>query len=157
MFTASNVLFVTIISLLAYKFILPRLNLKWILTKIYRWVIKPVHKFDKKLTEVAAEIKAEELILWLGLEEAADRKVNDYSSGMKQKAALAQALIHEPEILILDEPTANLDKVSAELAAEAVKEFLANGGRVLVAAHDEAWDFADRDYTFNGVEVAQVR
>jgi len=54
---------------------------------------------------------AMELIEWLELEEAMERDVNAFSAGMKQKAGLAQALIHEPDILILDEPTANLDPI----------------------------------------------
>jgi ABC-2 type transport system ATP-binding protein len=73
------------------------------------------------LSKAEAVKKCEELILWLKLEEAADRKVNNYSSGMKQKAALAQALIHDPEILILDEPTANLDPVGR---ADMIKHIL---------------------------------
>jgi len=88
------------------------------------------------LTKAEAEKKAEELILWLKLEEAADRKVNDYSSGMKQKAALAQALIHEPEILILDEPTANLDPVGRASMIDHIRELVRDRGlTVLVSSH----------------------
>jgi ABC-2 type transport system ATP-binding protein len=54
---------------------------------------------------------AEDLAHWLNLEDAFERNVSSFSAGMKQKAGLAQAMIHEPEILILDEPTANLDPV----------------------------------------------
>ena len=54
---------------------------------------------------------AEDLAQWLNLEDAFERNVSSFSAGMKQKAGLAQAMIHEPEILILDEPTANLDPV----------------------------------------------
>jgi ABC-2 type transport system ATP-binding protein len=88
------------------------------------------------LTKSMAEKKAEELILWLGLEEAAERKVNDYSSGMKQKAALAQALIHEPEILILDEPTANLDPVGRAGMIKYIMELVHDRGlTVFVSSH----------------------
>jgi ABC-2 type transport system ATP-binding protein len=88
------------------------------------------------LSKLKAEKKAEELILWLGLEEAADRKVNDYSSGMKQKAALAQALIHEPEILILDEPTANLDPVGRAGMIKYIMELVHDRGlTVFVSSH----------------------
>jgi ABC-2 type transport system ATP-binding protein len=88
------------------------------------------------LSKSDAEKKAEELILWLGLEEAADRKVNDYSSGMKQKAALAQALIHEPEILILDEPTANLDPVGRAGMIDYIMELVHDRGlTVFVSSH----------------------
>ena len=88
------------------------------------------------LGKAEAMKKAEELILWLKLEEAADRKVNNYSSGMKQKAALAQALIHEPEILILDEPTANLDPVGRAGMIEHILELVRDRGlTVFVSSH----------------------
>lgn len=76
------------------------------------------------LSKSEAKRKAEELILWLKLEEAADRKVNNYSSGMKQKAALAQALIHDPELLIMDEPTANLDPVGRASMIKHIQELV---------------------------------
>jgi ABC-2 type transport system ATP-binding protein len=53
--------------------------------------------------------RAVEMLRWLELDEFADKKVGGFSAGMRQKLSLAQAMIHEPEILILDEPTANLD------------------------------------------------
>ncbi|MBN1896113.1 MAG: ABC transporter ATP-binding protein [Candidatus Aenigmarchaeota archaeon] len=56
----------------------------------------------------AAERSAE-LLKWLDLGEFTDKKVGGFSAGMRQKMSLAQAMIHEPEMLILDEPTANLD------------------------------------------------
>jgi ABC-2 type transport system ATP-binding protein len=88
------------------------------------------------LSKSQAEKKAEELILWLGLEEAADRKVNNYSSGMKQKAALAQALIHDPEILILDEPTANLDPIGRAGMIKHILELVRDRGlTVFVSSH----------------------
>jgi ABC-2 type transport system ATP-binding protein len=88
------------------------------------------------LSKSKAEKEAEELILWLGLEEAADRKVNNYSSGMKQKAALAQALIHEPEILVLDEPTANLDPIGRAGMIRHILELVHDRGlTVFVSSH----------------------
>ncbi len=53
--------------------------------------------------------RALEMLKWLELEEFADKKIGGFSAGMRQKMSLAQAMIHEPELLILDEPTANLD------------------------------------------------
>jgi len=56
-----------------------------------------------------ARKKALELLDWLDLGNFSENKVGGFSAGMKQRLSLAQALIHEPELLILDEPTANMD------------------------------------------------
>ncbi len=53
--------------------------------------------------------RASELLKWLDLSEFSGKKVGGFSAGMRQKMSLAQSMIHEPELLILDEPTANLD------------------------------------------------
>jgi len=108
------------------------------------------------LRKAEAAKKAEELILWLKLEEAADRKVNNYSSGMKQKAALAQALIHEPEILILDEPTANLDPVGRAGMIEHIRELVHDRGlTVFVSSHilGEVEKLADTVTIINNGEI----
>jgi len=56
-----------------------------------------------------ADERSAELLKWLDLDEFSDKKIGGFSAGMRQKLCLAQAMIHEPEILMLDEPTANLD------------------------------------------------
>lgn len=58
-----------------------------------------------------AKERAEHLLKWIGLEGSRDRNAKNFSAGMKQKLSLAQSLIHNPDILILDEPTANLDPI----------------------------------------------
>ena len=68
--------------------------------------------------EIAARVK--ELMDIFQLEDRADEKAGDYSKGMKQRLALARALIHRPELLFLDEPTSGLDPVATRLVHDMV-------------------------------------
>jgi ABC-type multidrug transport system ATPase subunit len=88
------------------------------------------------LRAISAHERALELIDWLDLSEAMDRNVNKFSAGMRQKVGLAQALIHEPELLILDEPTANLDPLGRASVIEKVKTLAEeNNISVFVSSH----------------------
>ena len=63
----------------------------------------------KGLSKPDAKCKTEELIELVGLKEAAGKKVRTYSGGMKQRLGIAQALLNDPQVLIMDEPTSGLD------------------------------------------------
>ncbi len=63
----------------------------------------------KGLDKKAARRKSMELLAAVNLEDAADKKIRSYSGGMKQRLGIAQALLNEPKIIVLDEPTAGLD------------------------------------------------
>lgn len=72
----------------------------------------------------------------LGLSAHMDARVGAWSSGMKQKASLARALLMEPSLLLLDEPTANLDPISARTIVETVRERADAGAAVVWVTHD---------------------
>ncbi len=80
--------------------------------------------------------RVDELLLAFDLEEAADRRVATYSKGMRQRLALARALLHDPELLFLDEPTAGLDPVAARAVADRVRGLRAAGRGVVLCTHD---------------------
>ena len=68
-----------------------------------------------------AKERADHLLKWMGLEGFRDRNAKNFSAGMKQKLSLAQALIHNPDILVLDEPTANLDPIGRYEVLERIR------------------------------------
>jgi heme exporter protein A len=71
----------------------------------------------------------------------AERPFRTYSRGQRQKVALARALVHEPRLLLLDEPTTGLDKASVDALLDLVKAEAKRGAVVIVVTHDDA--FAD--------------
>src|SRR5215472_12256416 len=96
------------------------------------------------VTEPSAAVDA--LLSRLGLSEHASTRSAELSKGMKQKVALARALVHDPEILLLDEPTAGLDPEIAKHVRDLLEERRAAGCALLVSTHnlDEAERIADR-------------
>ena len=90
--------------------------------------------------------RAEELIGRVGLSEAARRRVATYSGGMRRRLDLAMALIHEPEVLFLDEPTTGLDPTSRATLWDEVRRLKADGTTVFLTTQylEEADQLADR-------------
>jgi ABC-2 type transport system ATP-binding protein len=90
--------------------------------------------------------RAEELLDRVGLEQAADRRVGTYSGGMRRRLDLASALVHEPEVLFLDEPTTGLDPVSRKAIWEEVEKLNRDGTTVFLTTQylEEADQLADR-------------
>jgi ABC-2 type transport system ATP-binding protein len=82
-----------------------------------------------------AETQARELIGILGLEPHANTRCQGLSKGMRQKVALAGALIHDPELIILDEPLTGLDAASARQVKEVLRQRVANGTTVIMTTH----------------------
>jgi heme ABC exporter ATP-binding subunit CcmA len=69
----------------------------------------------------------------------AERAVRTYSRGQRQRVALARALVHEPRLLLLDEPTTGLDDAGAARLTNVVREEAARGAAVVVVTHDVAF------------------
>jgi sodium transport system ATP-binding protein len=86
------------------------------------------------------------LISDLEMGEYADRRCEPFSKGMKQKVALGRALIHNPQHLLLDEPTAGLDVISARNVRELIERFRGEGRCVILSTHilGEAERLCDR-------------
>ncbi|QEC46690.1 heme ABC exporter ATP-binding protein CcmA [Baekduia soli] len=90
-------------------------------------------RFHARLHGVAPA-RIDELLGAVGLRARADDPVNTYSRGMVQRAAVARAVLHDPELLLLDEPTANLDPHAAELVEPLIGA--ASGRTRVVTSHD---------------------
>ncbi len=82
-----------------------------------------------------AEVRARELIEWLGLGPHAHERCQGFSKGMRQKVALAGALVHEPRLLILDEPLTGLDAGSARQVKDLLTERVRDGAAVIMTTH----------------------
>jgi len=90
--------------------------------------------------------RIDECLKAVELSEAADLQVRGYSMGMRRKLLMARALLHRPQLLYLDEPTANLDVHSAEIVHRILRELLAGGCTVVLTTHDmkEVQEMCDR-------------
>lgn len=79
--------------------------------------------------------QVDEVIELVNLTEAAHRRVGTYSKGMLQRIGLAQALIHDPQLVILDEPTAGVDPIGSASIANIIRELKRRGKTVLLCSH----------------------
>jgi ABC-2 type transport system ATP-binding protein len=93
-----------------------------------------------------AAARADELLAVLGLTEQADQRCERLSKGMRQKVALAGALVHEPKLIILDEPFTGLDAASSRIVKQVLRGRIADGCSVIMTTHilDVAERMADR-------------
>ena len=86
----------------------------------------PLTERDRRISEMLERV---------GLEWAADRRVEEYSRGMKQKLHIARGILHRPEILFLDEPTIGLDPKSARETRKLVRSLVADGVTIFLTTH----------------------
>jgi ABC-2 type transport system ATP-binding protein len=72
------------------------------------------------LSQSARKVRSNTMLEYFGLAEAARRRIGEYSKGMRQKLALARAMMHDPGVLLLDEPTSAMDPESARLVRDEI-------------------------------------
>ncbi|MFQ6099868.1 MAG: ATP-binding cassette domain-containing protein [Anaerolineae bacterium] len=90
--------------------------------------------------------RARELLAYFGMSEAWDQRMGTYSKGMRQKMALVRAMLHDPSVLLLDEPTSAMDPHSAKLVRDAVLGLRHHQRAIIICTHNlaEAEALADR-------------
>tara|TARA_B110000196_G_scaffold162690_1_gene139764 strand:- start:2634 stop:3578 length:945 start_codon:yes stop_codon:yes gene_type:complete len=105
--------------------------------------------------------RAHEVLEYVGLKDQRYRKIETYSTGMKQAAKLACALVHDPDVLICDEPTNGLDQRAREFMLQTLRRTVSEGNRsVLMSSHvmDDVQEVCDRIVMIhNGKIVVQRR
>lgn len=110
-----------------------------------------------RLYEVSDPLAAvEKYLRMLGLWDRRDDLAGTYSKGMRQKLAIARALMHEPPILFLDEPTAGLDPASARMLRDFIQELKAQGRTIVLCTHnlEEADELCDEIGLFSSRMIA---
>ena len=82
-----------------------------------------------------AKEKANTFLNRVGLSERGNSKIETYSAGMKQRLAIAQAFVTEPEVVFLDEPTSDLDPLAREKILEMISDYARKGNTILITTH----------------------
>jgi len=126
----------------------------------WRTVNQALKTFGKLsgLTDTKVEEQIPEVLELLGLADARYKKVSHLSGGMIQKVGLAQALLHDPKLLVLDEPLGGLDPLSRHQFKDIVLKLAHNGATVLFSSHilSDVQDVADRIGIINHGKMLQI-
>lgn len=99
-----------------------------------------------RMTDQQIEQRKGELLAQFGLSEVRRKKLGEYSKGMRQKLALVRALLHNPPVLLLDEPTSAMDPESARVVRDAIRALRSDQRAVILCTHNlaEAEQLADQ-------------
>ncbi len=109
----------------------------------------PAAELETRVTEMLAKV---------GLDKAMDKRLSEYSKGMLQRASLAQALVHDPELVILDEPVTGLDPLAIKEVRTLILWLKSKGKTVLFSSHDisEVERVCDRIGILSGGRLVKV-
>jgi ABC-2 type transport system ATP-binding protein len=101
-----------------------------------------LHGFDGR----TARARTDELLIEVGMSDRADRRLRGYSKGMRQRIKLAQALVHDPDVVIVDEPLNGIDPVGRRDMMEVFRSLGRRGKTLLISSHilDEMDTLAER-------------
>lgn len=89
-----------------------------------------------RVPDAEREDRVEKMLRQVGLDHAADRRLSEYSKGMLQRASLGQALIHDPELVVLDEPVTGLDPLAIKEVRALILWLKSKGKTLLFSSHD---------------------
>ncbi len=126
--------------------------------RAYENVMLPMLINPEYKTKADIQKKARELIDSVGLTERAEHYPNELSGGEQQRVAIARALANDPDFILADEPTGNLDSNNEESIFTLLKELAQSGKGVMVVSHNEAiLDYADKVYYMKDGELLEER
>ena len=113
--------------------------------KVYENIMVPMLINNQFKNRAEMKKRAEELVETVGLSHRIDHYPSELSGGEQQRAAIARAMANDPDFILADEPTGNLDSKNEIMIFEELKKLSDSGKGVLVVSHNEAvMDFADR-------------
>lgn len=116
------------------------------------------HALLRKIPKSEMESKIDRMASLLGLEEQMDKKISDLSGGWKRKTSIVAAILHDPTILFMDEPTAGLDTRSRHMLWDLVRQLNHNGTTIFLTTHyiEEAESLCDRVAIINRGKMVAI-
>lgn len=114
--------------------------------------------YRKNLSKIEIEARMQTLISYFELSTILNKKVRSISGGQKQRVAIIRSLMIEPDIILADEPTANLDKENLQLVIDLFMKERENGKIIIIATHDERiQSIADHIYHIKDYRLEELK